>query len=121
MADGAPQAAPVWGRSEGERLVFYKEESSLAYRNLKRDPRVAISIIGAQNPFEGAMLRGVAVEFRGNAEAVEFLEEMSVLYTGRTYPPEPRREAEPGVLVVVDLVRAGGFAFDFLTPAPPTA
>ncbi|MBS1881819.1 MAG: pyridoxamine 5'-phosphate oxidase family protein [Actinobacteria bacterium] len=50
MADGSPQAAAVWGRSEGEGVVFFKEERSPAYRNLRRDPRLAISIIGVANP-----------------------------------------------------------------------
>jgi PPOX class probable F420-dependent enzyme len=119
MKDGSPQAAAVWGRSEGERVVFFKEERSLAYRNLKRDPRVAISVIGAADPYEGAMLRGEAIEFRGNADAVRLQEEMSLLYTGKPYPPEQMAESEPGVLIVVELVRTAEFAFDFLRHDPP--
>lgn len=121
MADGAPQAAPIWGRSEGEGVVFFKEESSLAVRNLKRDPRVAISIIAADDPYAGAMLRGEAIEFRGNEDAVQLQEEMSLLYTGKPYPPERMVESEPGVLVVVELVRTAEFAFDFLKHDPPRA
>jgi hypothetical protein len=121
MSDGSPQAAPIWGRSEGDGVIFFKEERSLAYRNVKRDPRVAISVIAAENPYEGAMLRGKVTEFRGNEDAVPLQEEMSLLYTGKPYPPERMQESEPGVLIVVELVRAGEFSFDFLQHHPSGA
>src|SRR3954471_5666766 len=58
MKDGSPQSAALWVGVEGERLVFYKEADSLALRNLRRDPRLSVSIAAQDDPYESCQLRG---------------------------------------------------------------
>jgi len=50
MADGSPHATPVWVGREGERVVICTSEGSLKSRNMKHDPRVALSIVDFENP-----------------------------------------------------------------------
>ncbi|HWC07571.1 MAG TPA: pyridoxamine 5'-phosphate oxidase family protein, partial [Solirubrobacterales bacterium] len=52
MADGSPHVAPVWIGVEGSDLAFVKEEESVAMANLRRDPRVAISVSSVEDPYE---------------------------------------------------------------------
>ncbi len=62
MEDGSPQVSPVWVDSEDGMVVFNTAEGRLKPKNLRRDPRVAISITNPENPYESLMIRGKAVE-----------------------------------------------------------
>jgi PPOX class probable F420-dependent enzyme len=54
MPDGSPQSVPVWIGREGERIVICTSDGSLKGKNTKRDPRVALSIVDFDNPYEEA-------------------------------------------------------------------
>ncbi len=43
-ADGAPQTSPIWFLYENERLYFSVGVSSAKFRQLHRDPRIALCI-----------------------------------------------------------------------------
>ena len=56
--DGGPQTSVVWiGLDDGD-LVFSATEDRKKVRNLRRDPRVSVSIIDAANPYRHTQLRG---------------------------------------------------------------
>jgi PPOX class probable F420-dependent enzyme len=58
--DGGPQTSVVWvGLDEGA-LVFSATEDRRKIRNLRRDPRISVSIIDAANPYRHIQLRGTA-------------------------------------------------------------
>jgi PPOX class probable F420-dependent enzyme len=61
MADGSPQNTPVWIEIEGDKIVFNTAEGRVKPRNLRRDPRVAISVTDAENPYRAAFIRGHVV------------------------------------------------------------
>ena len=58
QADGAPASVPVWVGVQGDNVVFFTQDRSAKARNLRRDPRVAISIVDRENPYRTAWLRG---------------------------------------------------------------
>lgn len=62
MADGSPQVTPVWIGHEGDIVTFNTAKGRLKEKNLKRDPRVAISIIDSENPYVPLVIQGEAVE-----------------------------------------------------------
>jgi PPOX class probable F420-dependent enzyme len=64
MEDGSPQVSPVWIDYEEEDgvVVFNTAADRLKERNLRRDPRVAISIADSENPYESLLIRGRVVE-----------------------------------------------------------
>lgn len=100
MDDGSPHSVPVWiDVDDRDRLVLYKEDSSVGLRNLMRDRRVAISIADLKDPYRAVRVRGRVVEMRGEPEAREWLEQRAFDYTGRAYP-EPVPGA--GTLVFVE-------------------
>ena len=100
MPDGSPHTVPVWiDVDDHDRLVFYKENSSVGLKNLQRDPRLAISIVDVENPYRSALARGRVLEFRGEPSAGSWLRAQAVSYTSKPYPdPLPG----PGTLVVVE-------------------
>ena len=58
MADGSPQASAVWVDTDGPLIVVNSAEGRLKDRNIRRDPRVAISVIDPDNPYRSLMIRG---------------------------------------------------------------
>src|SRR5579864_6882269 len=46
-ADGSPQLTTVWYVREGDDLVFNTAAGRLKERNLRRDPRLAVTVLGA--------------------------------------------------------------------------
>jgi PPOX class probable F420-dependent enzyme len=52
MPDGSPQSVPVWVGREGDRIIICTGETSLKARNMRRDPRVALSIVDFENPVQ---------------------------------------------------------------------
>src|SRR3954470_11500446 len=51
MQDGSPQVSPVWIYSDGDDVLISTDVNRIKTRNLKRDPRVAISIAPRDAPF----------------------------------------------------------------------
>jgi PPOX class probable F420-dependent enzyme len=58
MPDGSPQASPVWVDVEGDEIVINTAENRVKDKNMKRDPRVAISVTAIDNPYKAFMIRG---------------------------------------------------------------
>jgi PPOX class probable F420-dependent enzyme len=56
--DGWPQTSVVWIGLDDDALVFSATEDRRKVRNLRRDPRVAVSITDATNPYRHTQLRG---------------------------------------------------------------
>jgi PPOX class probable F420-dependent enzyme len=93
MPDGSPQVSPVWVDVDGDDILVNTAERRLKAENLHRDPRVAISITDADDPFTMVAVRGRAVlEHEGADESIDALARK---YTGaQTYQgrnPEERR------------------------------
>jgi PPOX class probable F420-dependent enzyme len=85
--DGAPQSSPVWFDWDGEFLRFaqvtgYRQK----VRNLRREPRVALSIVDPANAYR-------YLEVRGRVERIEpdpewaFINAMAKKYLGQDRYP----------------------------------
>jgi len=83
--DGSPQVDPVWIGREGDRLLVGTGERTRKARNARRDPRVSLSIVDFQDPYEEAMLRGRVVEHRPDGD-LRVMDEISRKYTGKEFP-----------------------------------
>ncbi len=68
MPDGSPNVTPVWIGVQGDRLLIGSGEGSLKVKNLRRDPRLAISVVDFHNPYEEVQIRGRVVEFRDDSK-----------------------------------------------------
>ena len=54
VADGSPQTTPVWVNVEpdGSHILINTVASHLKMINVNRDPRVAVTVVDSQNPWQ---------------------------------------------------------------------
>lgn len=97
LPDGSPHACPVWIGAHGDRIVFLTGPDTRKSRNLRRDPRMALSIAPVDNPFEPVVIRGRVVEWLEGQAAWEIIDQLSMKYTGAPYVREQER-----VVVVIE-------------------
>ena len=81
MPDGSPQATAVWVDTDGEHVRFNTAEGRVKTKNLRRDPRVAVAILNAENPYEQVTIRGRVVEFQLEG-AIEHIDSLAKKYVG---------------------------------------
>ena len=116
MADGAPQSVPVWVGREGDRILVCTGEGSLKARNTRRDPRVALSVVDAEDPYREAQLRGRVVERRPDP-ALAFMDVISHKYTGKPFPfRDP--QGRVALVIEVDKARYAKLPFEHTPPKP---
>ena len=64
-ADGSPHATPVWVDTDGEHVIFNTSIGRAKEQHLRRDPRIAVLVLPAENQQAGY------VSVSGTAEIVE--------------------------------------------------
>lgn len=91
LPDGAPHSVPVWVDTEGDHIAFLTGPDSRKARNLRRDPRVALSLTAADNPYQPVLIRGRVVEWLRGDAAWAIVDRISTKYTGHPYPRDDER------------------------------
>jgi PPOX class probable F420-dependent enzyme len=92
---GRPQVTVVWVGIEGEEFVMGHLALHQKIKNIRRDPRVALSFLGdktdAQGLREYVVVHGDARVTEGGA--VPLLQRLAPIYlgAGAEYPPRPMR------------------------------
>ena len=81
MSDGSPQASAVWVDTDGPLIVVNSAEGRLKDRNVRRDPRVAISVTDPDNPYRSMMIRGRVSKIK-NEGADAHIDKMAKKYMG---------------------------------------
>jgi PPOX class probable F420-dependent enzyme len=82
LPDGAPHSVPVWIGTHGDQVAILTGPGSRKARNLRRDPRVALSLTPADSPFPPVIVRGRVVEWLDGDPAWEIVDRISTKYTG---------------------------------------
>ena len=83
--DGSPHSVPLWVGTRGEQIVFLTGPSSRKARNLRRDPRVALSLTAPDNPYQPIIVRGRVVAWLDGDAAWEIIDEIATKYIGTPY------------------------------------
>jgi PPOX class probable F420-dependent enzyme len=85
--DGSPQVTPMWVDVDGDDVIFNTAVGRVKEENLRRDPRVSLSSIDPENPYDRVEIRGRVVEFIEGDEADRCMNRLSKKYTGQDpYP-----------------------------------
>lgn len=107
LPNGSPHTVPVWIDAEGERIAVLTDPASVKARNLRRDPRLAISMTEDRNSYVTLVMRGRVSRWLEGDPAWAIADRISMKYKG-----EPYSRAVPRVvaLITVDWIRA--IAFD---------
>jgi PPOX class probable F420-dependent enzyme len=101
--DGSPQISVVWGGLDGDRFVFSTAEGRAKPRNLRNDPRIAVSFSPPDNPYRNVVLNGraVVIENRG----MGLIDAMARKYTEHdSYPWSQPGEVRVDVEIEIDRI-----------------
>jgi PPOX class probable F420-dependent enzyme len=109
-ADGSPHVTAAWVGIEGDEVVLATIPDQRKLRNLRRDPRVALSVptttVNAWGLLEYLVVYGTARVTEGGAP--ETLQRLAHTYLGPdvVFPPMPN--PPPGFVTRITPVRFGG-------------
>jgi PPOX class probable F420-dependent enzyme len=103
MADGSPQVTPVWIERDGDTITFNTATGRVKWRNMRRDPRIALTVVDKDDDYARVVVRGRVAEMIEGEEANRQIDRLSEKYTGN---PEYQghKDGESRVKVVVEPV-----------------
>jgi PPOX class probable F420-dependent enzyme len=104
LPDGAPHTVPVWVGTHGDHVAILTGPDSRKALNLRRDPRIALSLTTADNPYQPVLIRGRVVQWLDGAAAWEIVDRISTKYIGGPYS---RSEERVVALIEPDRQSAG--------------
>ncbi|MBI4609777.1 MAG: PPOX class F420-dependent oxidoreductase [Candidatus Rokubacteria bacterium] len=108
--DGKPQVTMVWVDVEGDEVLFNTAEGRLKPRNLRRDPRITISVQDRNDPQSHMVFHGKANVTEAGAD--EHIDKLAKRFLGvEKYPF--RRPGEKRLIVRVRVDRIGGYGPKF--------
>ncbi len=100
MPDGRPQVTPVWVDFDGEHVIFNSAKGRQKDKNVRRDPRVALTIMDPDNPYRYMEIRGTVVEITQQG-ADDQINKLAKKYMGLDKYPY----AQPGEVRVLYKIR----------------
>ncbi|MCE6998137.1 PPOX class F420-dependent oxidoreductase [Saccharothrix sp. S26] len=103
-ADGSPQVTPMWVELVGDHVAFNTALGRVKEENLRRDPRLSLSAVDPDNPYDRVEVRGRAVRFVVGDEAERGMDRLARKYVG-TDRYEWRIPGERRVMVLVEPTR----------------
>src|SRR5437899_4602854 len=72
MKDGSPHVTPVWVDYDGTHVRFNSAKGRVKDKNVRRDPRVSVSLQHPANPYRSLEIRGRVVEITEISAAIHF-------------------------------------------------
>ncbi|MGA7898954.1 MAG: PPOX class F420-dependent oxidoreductase [Nitrososphaeraceae archaeon] len=83
MKDGSPQITPVWidFDKDTNTILINTAEGRVKHKNISRDPRIAISVVNHDNPYEMVTIRGKVIE-QIIKDAAEHADKLAKKYLG---------------------------------------
>ena len=108
-ADGSPRNWVVWVGLEDEFILICTSDAIWKAKDMRRDPRVALSVTDTNNHYRMAAVQGRVVEVRPD-EGCRYMDPISFKYTGAHFPSRGRDR----VCFVIAAERAAGRTLGFV-------
>ncbi len=84
--DGFPQVSPIWIDIEDDGTILVNTaEGRVKDRNMRREPRVGVTVFDMNNPYRMVTVQGRVVEATKEG-AEEHIDKLSRKYGGSDYP-----------------------------------
>jgi PPOX class probable F420-dependent enzyme len=97
--DGSPHTAATWYDWDGGRALLNMDESRLRLRFMRRDPRVALTVLGKDSWYSHVSLLGRIVSIEDDPDLAD-IDRLARRYTGRPFRTRDARRVsawlEPG-------------------------
>ncbi len=103
---GRPQVTMVWMDVEGDQVLFNTADGRLKPKNLRRDPRVIISVQDRNDPQSYMVFHGRASVTEAGAD--DHIDKLAKRFLGADKYPF-RRPGEKRLIVRVAVDRIGGY------------
>jgi PPOX class probable F420-dependent enzyme len=100
MKDGSPQVTPVWVDYDGKHVRFNSAKGRVKDKNVRRDPRVSISLVDPANPYRYLEIRGRVTEITETG-ADDHIDKLSKKYLNNPVYPY-RKPGEVRVTYVIE-------------------
>lgn len=84
MPDGSPQLTLTWVDTDGDHVLINTVDGHQKVRNIRRDPRVALTIADPAQPSRYFGVRGRVLEVTEEG-AADHIDELAQRYTGKPY------------------------------------
>jgi PPOX class probable F420-dependent enzyme len=108
--DGSPQVSIIWVGVDGDEIVAAHMAERQKVRNIRRDPRVAISVeantLNERGLVEYLVIHGRAQITEGGA--AEILQQLAHVYLGPTVKFPPMDNPPAGFVTHIAVERIGG-------------
>jgi PPOX class probable F420-dependent enzyme len=85
---GAPSTHVMWVDADDDHVLINTEVHRVKYRNMQRDPRVAITIWDSQDPYRYVEVRGRVVDEIRGPDARAHIDACAQRYTGTDFTHE---------------------------------
>lgn len=82
--DGTPQVTPVWVEYDGEFILVNSARGRKKDRNMRANPKVALSIQDPDNPYRYVGIQGRVIEITEEG-AVDHINKLAHKYTGQDF------------------------------------
>lgn len=88
LPSGRFQTQPIWVTADDDHILLNTEVHRAKFKNVARDPRITVMIWDRDDPYKYVEVRGRVVDtVRGDA-ARRLIDDLSMKYGGKPYPPE---------------------------------
>ena len=105
-SDGKPQVTMVWMDVDGDEVLFNTADGRKKPQNLRRDPRIIVSVQSRNDPQAYAIFHGKAQITEEGADA--HIDKLAKRFLGAEKYPF-RQPGEKRLLVRISVDRIGGF------------
>jgi PPOX class probable F420-dependent enzyme len=85
LPTGQPMTQVMWVDADDDYVLINTETHRQKYKNVARDPRVAVAIVDGDNPYHYAEVRGQVVGEVTGPAARAHIDQLSEKYTGGPY------------------------------------
>lgn len=92
LKSGQPMTHVIWVDCDDEHVLINTETHRAKFKNVRRDPRVAVTIIDRGNPYRYAEVRGTVTDIVSGDAARRHIDELSHKYEGHPYANEIQSE-----------------------------
>ncbi|GCE01653.1 PPOX class F420-dependent oxidoreductase [Embleya hyalina] len=99
--DGSPHVGPMWLGLDGDLPLINTAIGRIKEQNLRRDPRICLSLADPANPYDRVQIRGHAAHFVQGPEADRNMDRLAHAYLG-TDTFEWRVPGEQRVVILIE-------------------
>jgi PPOX class probable F420-dependent enzyme len=92
LPSGQPSTQVMWVDADDDYVLINTEVHRQKFLNIGKEPRVAVTVIDAGNPYRYAEIRGTVTETVTGPEARAHIDALSQKYTGAPYSPTIQSE-----------------------------